>query len=80
MTVLSREANARRLVLLEAEGIEVTVSAAETDGRRVIVLESANPETSTALGLALLSWLGRTSWDKTGGFDVPGKKKRRKRR
>lgn len=82
--VLSSKANARHLIL-EVEGeASVAVSISKENGYQVIALEADSPETSTSLGLALVGWLSRTSWDRTGGFATsePAKvsQKRRRRR
>jgi len=79
---LSPKASARYLIL-EVEGeAGVSVSISKEDGRQIIALEVDSPETSSSLGLALVGWLSRTSWDRTGGFagDAPAKARKRKGR
>jgi hypothetical protein len=66
--ILSSKANARHLIL-EIEGeASVSVFISKENGHQTIVLEADSPETSSSLGLALVGWLSRTSWDRTGGF------------
>ena len=82
--VLSSKANARYLIL-EVEGeASVAVSISKENGYQMIAFEVDSPETSTSLGLALVGWLSRTSWDRAGGFAADGSTKaspkRRRRR
>lgn len=80
--VLSSKANARYLIL-EVEGeASVAVSISKENGHQTIVLEADSPETSSSLGLALVSWLSRTSWDRGGGFagEKPAKVSRKRKR
>jgi hypothetical protein len=75
---LQPESNAKYLTIV-CEGVTAKVEDAGS-GKTKITLESDSPDTSTALGIAILSWMSRTSWDKLGGFEAPKEKRPRKRR